>query len=200
MEKRFLIGLTVCLLITFILGAVSYTVTNTIHSPYHLLRAEANENSTLIDLTTGGDFSSKPAGAVQLVSSGEAGPVNAIQFIFCGGSAADKTFSWKLYAWRRKNGPCEFIASGTAVLGTQRVMKYPHNNMTASGRYWADTLAITEQVALKTFSVADASSSNRVAKLYGDLCGYEWVYVEITNADGTTGSEAGNISVYYSYF
>jgi len=200
MRKGILIGVIGCIFVLCALGATSYTVSNTIHSPYHLLRAEANENASTIDLTSEGDFASKPSGAVRLISLGEAGPANAIQFIFCGGAAADKTFSWKIYAWRRSNGPCEFIASGTGTLGTQAVVKYPLDGSTATNKFWADTLAVSEQGALKTFSLADASGNNRVAKLYGDLCGYEWIYIEITSADGSTGTEAGNISVYYSYF
>jgi len=200
MTRGLLIGFAGCLLAMLAVGAVSYTVTNTIHSPYHLLRSEGNEDANTIDLTTAGDFDSKPAGAKKLVSSGEAGPVNAIQFIFCGGPAPDKTFSWTIYAWRRNNGPCELIAFGTATLGTQAVVKYPHNKAAATNKYWADTLNVSFQGSLKTFSLADAAGNNHVAKLYGDLCGYEWVYVEITDADGSTGTEAGNVSVYYSYF
>lgn len=196
MKKLFVILILVCLLV---MGA-THSLTNTIRAKYILLRAEADENSSTIDLTSAGDFAQKPSAAIRLPANGDSGYANAVQLIFCGGSAADKTFSYKLYGWRNGNGPAEMLATGTGTLGTQAVVKYPHNSNTATNKFWADTLAISDQGAVKTFYVSDASGANRVAKLYGDICGYEWLYCEITGADGATGNEAGDVSVYFSYF
>jgi len=172
----------------------------TYHAPYTLLRAEANEDATALDLTTKGDFANMPAAAKRLGSNaGANNAVGAIQLIFCGGSAAGKTFTYTIYAWRTDNGPAEFVATGTGTLGTQAVIKYPHNRATATSKFWADTLTATGRWN-KTVTSTDSTGNNQVAKLLFDFCGYEYIYVEVTSADGSTGTEAGNISVYYSYF
>ena len=180
--------------------------TETYHAPYTLLRAEADEDpnttigSTLVDLTAGGDFASMPANAARLgSSSGPNNAVGAIQLIFCGGGAAGKTFTYTIYAWRTDNGPAEFVATGTGTLGTQAVVAYPHNRATATSKFWADTLTVTGRWN-KTVTSTDTTGNNEVAKLLFDFCGYEYIYVEISSADGSTGTEAGNVAVYYSYF
>jgi hypothetical protein len=128
--------------------------------------------------------------------------VKNLVFYFCGGSAADKTFGYKIWAWKFGGGMAELIAEGTGTLGTQAVVKYPHNGQTATNRFWADTLSISDggQGTPETFQIADGTGTNRCAKIYGYNCGYEWIYCEITDADGTTGTEAGWITVYWSYF
>jgi hypothetical protein len=179
------------------------TVSNGICAPLELFRAEANENSTLIDLTTTGDFTHKPTAAkhIPVVQYTQQTQVKNVVFYFCGGSAANKTFGYKIWAWRN-NGMAELVAEGTGTLGTQAIVKYPNNSTTATNKYWADTLTISSggQGTPETFQVADGSGADRCAKLYGYNCGYEWFYCEITDADGTTGSEAGLVSVYWSYF
>jgi hypothetical protein len=167
-------------------------------SEYAVLRAEANENTTLIDLTTGGSDANRPATAISL-------PTDSIENIdtmyvsFCGGTAADKTFSWKIYAWRGSRGMCELVAYGTGTLGTQAVVKYPHNSATATSKFWADTLTITKDAWLSTTSAIDNGGDNRVAKLKFAANGFKYFYCEITSADNSSGTEAGNVTVYYAY-
>lgn len=188
--------LGVCLVLMLGANPNAYQHLQTIHSGYILLRDAANEDSSLVTLATAGDFANKPAGAVQLDAD-----ANAIAVIICGGTAADKTLAWKAYGWRRNNGPAELIAYGTATLGTQQVVKYPDTGTApAATKYWADTITITEQAWLSTVWTADAAGNNRVGKLIFDQCGYEWLYFEITSADGSTGTEAGLVSVYYAYY
>jgi hypothetical protein len=160
---------------------------------YAVLRAEANENTVLLDLTTDGSDANRPATA-----EGIGKAVDTIYVAFCGGAAADKTFSWKIYAWRGSRGMCELVAYGTGTLGTQAVVKYPHNGETATDRLWADTLVITAQAWPTTVSVIDGAGDNRVAKLKFTANGYRYFYCEITDADNSTGTEAGNITVYYA--
>jgi len=188
--------LGVCLVL--MLGANPHATKQlqTIHSPYILLRDAANEDTSLVTLATAGDFANKPSGAMQLDAD-----ANGVAIIICGGAAADKTLAWKAYGWRRNNGPAEMIAYGTATLGTQQVVKYPDTGTApAATKFWADTIAITEQAWLATVWTADAEGNNRVGKLCFDYCGYEWLYVEITSADGATGTEAGLVSVYFAYY
>ncbi|HBG28189.1 MAG: hypothetical protein A2Y10_19620 [Planctomycetes bacterium GWF2_41_51] len=194
--KKVILGLV--LLMSFNVFANAAGPTTAV--PLYLLRAEADENSELIGLTTGGDFASKPAGAVMLDNLNIDQRKKNLVFYFCGGAAADKTFGYKIWAWRSNNGMAELIAEGTGVLGTQAVVKYPHTGTAATNKFWADTLTITTQGTPETFQVADAAGGDRTAKLFGYNCGYEWIYCEITDADGSTGDEAGVISVYYAYF
>ncbi len=170
--------------------------------PLKLLRAEANENETLIDLTTSGDFASKPAGVMKINNLNTDPRKKNLVFYFCGGTAADRKFGYKIWAWRSENGMAELVVQGTGVLGTQAVVKYPHNGATATSKFWADTLSITSgaQGTPETFGVADGSSADRCAKLYGYNCGYQYIYCEITDADGVTGTEAGLVSVYVTWF
>lgn len=199
--KKLIIGLilVVVLLLTPNQSSTqALTTLDTVHVAYLLARAEANENATVIDLTTEGDFAQKPAAAIQLRAkddgTGHGG--NVLEFVICGGAAAEKTFTYKIYAWRRTNGMARMVATGVGTLGTQAVVKYPHSGATATLKFWADTLTVTSRW-MKTVYSTDTTGNNEVASLHVDFTGYEWFHVEITNADGS--SEAGNVTVYYSY-
>lgn len=163
---------------------------------WSVLRAEADEE-TALDLTSAGDFANKPSGAVEIKGDdNHRTPANKIAIIMCGGSAAGKTFTYKIYGWARANGPAELICTGTGTLGTQAVVKYPHSGNAASSKFWADTLSCTERW-IGSCESSDASGNNEVAKITFDLHGLRWIQVEITDADGATGDEAGDVSAYY---
>lgn len=195
--KNVSIGLILGVLLVLSLGA--FRALDTYHCELLLLRAEADENASTIDLTTGGDFANKPSSAIPLTTrddrTGHGG--NALELVFCGGAAADKTFTYKIYAWRSTNGLARMVATGTGTLGTQAVVVYPSGS-TATSKFWADTLTVTERW-VASVTTSDASGNNETASLQFDFRGYEWVYAEITSADGSTGTEAGDISVYYSF-
>ncbi len=186
------------------------------------VRQESNENApanaeglTIFDLTTKGNFANMPATAVDLkkfslpwtpeVERSIAAPQpvlvqNGIEFFFAGGSAAAKTFTWKIYAWRNENGMARYVATGTGELGTQAVTIYPHNNEAATNKFWADNLVITWENWPKELEATDTGSSNSVASVWMDDAGYRFWYVEIASADGSTDTEAGNISVWMGYW
>ena len=172
---------------------------DTVHVPLLLLRAEANEDADTIDLTSEGDFAHKPASAIQLRArdDGTGHGSNIIEMVFCGGSAAGKTFTYKVYGWRKENGPARLIASGTGTLGTQAVVSYPSSGAAATNKFWAHILTVMENW-IKTVITTDESGNNAIASLVFDFCGHEWLYVEIENASGA-GDEAGDVSVYYCY-
>ena len=196
--KKFSIGLVLGVLVVLSLGA--FYALDTYHCDLLLLRAEADEDSSTIDLTTKGDFAQKPSAAVRLSTTGDrvGHGGNAVELFFCGGDTANDTFTYTVYAWRRTNGPVRLVATGTGTLGTQAVVKYPHSSSAATSKFWADTLSVTGRW-LKTVSSTNTSGNNEIASLVFDFCGYEFIYVEITNAAGTS-TEAESVSVYYSYF
>lgn len=178
----------------------------------NVARLEANEDASLLDLTTAGDFASMPAGALDLhersvfTTDQQNVPVpailipNGIEFFFAGGSAANKTFGWRITSWRNENGMARRMSAGTGIIGSQAVVKYPHNKSTATNIFWADTLVVTMQNWLKPVRSGDTSGNNTATSVWTDDCGWRYWLVEITDADNTTGTEAGNISVYWGYF
>lgn len=175
-----------------------FTVDTTFKAGYDKLRTEANEDASLLDLATSGSFADKPAGAKKIGRDLNT-KANAVSLSFMAGSAQDKTFGWRLYGWRHANGPATLIAYGTGLTGSQAVGAYPDTGQTATNIYWADTIAITSSCWLKTVSAINVGNNN-VAQLAFDLCGYEYLYCQITAADGVTGDEAGDVSVWYSFF
>lgn len=173
---------------------------DTMHTQLYVLRAEADEDTDLLDLTTEGNFANKPASAVQWKTvdgtSGHGG--NGAEISFSGGSAADKTFTYKLYAWRQGNGIARLIATGTGTLGTQAVVIYPQGGA-ATSKFWADTLTVTN-TWIANVRTSDAVGSNGVASLTFDMAGHEYIWCEITDADGATGTEAGDVTAYFSFW
>ena len=107
---------------------------------------------------------------------------NAAIVIFHGTDAADDIMSWMLVGWR-EGGPAEHIATGTAVLGTQRVA------MGTSTELYADSITITSQTWPKAISVVD-QANNRTAKLVFDLCGIAWIACVMQNSTGSASTGA----------
>ena len=179
-----------------------------ITTKYLQMRAEADEDSSAIDLTAGGGGWANRPSSNFMVLPRESYHEN-IKLIFSGGIDANtdpsnKTFSWKLYTWKDDDCPAEYVANGTGRLGTQNVVSLPDGTAKdTSGtnlRHWADTIAITTDAFVGVVDSIDAEGDNRVAKLRIQTRGYRYWYVEITSADGVTGTEAGAISVWYSRF
>lgn len=174
---------------------------------YFIARNEADEDTSTLDLTTEGNFANMPSesgdflGAVD-INRGLTSElkVNGIAFAFTGGSAANKTFTWKLFAWKNSNGAARQVAEGTGTLGSQAVVVYPHNGAAATNRFWADTLSVTWYNWYKRVDSTDTTGHNTVAEIWTDACGWRYWYVEIADADGSTGAEAGDVASYYGYF
>ena len=186
----------------------------TLSHKLYVARGEADENGAVgapavITLATEGDFAQKPATALDLLSLDLLTPQdgtsaemvqNGISFMFSGGSAAGKTFTYNIYVWGNENGPAMHIIQGTGTLGTQQVVRYPHNGVAATNKFWADTLALTWESWVKEVEVTETTGRNSIAQVWFDAAGIRYVFVEIAGADGSTGTEAGDIAVYYRYF
>ena len=73
-----------------------------IQEEWQLLRSAANEDASPIDLTSGGDFSQKISGAVEIGNAGNG--LVSIYDIFiaiAAGAAAGKTLTWRRPGPRR---------------------------------------------------------------------------------------------------
>ena len=93
------------------------------------------------------------------------------------------------------------MANGTGTLGTQQVIVYPHNNeATTSTRFWADTLLVTWDAWPKDVESTSTTGRNSIAEIWMDDTGSRYWFMQISDADGSTGTEAGDISVFYRYF
>jgi hypothetical protein len=180
----------------------------TLSHQLNIARYEANEDASPLDLTAEGNFDNMPSasgttflGAFD-INKGLTSDMkpNAICFSFTGGTAAGKTFTWKLFAWRPSNGFAKQVAQGTGTLGTQAVVTYPHNGETATDKFWADTLTVSWYNWFKRVRSTATTGRNSVAEIWFDACGWPWWYMEIADAAGGPGSEASNVASYYGYF
>ena len=183
-------------------------------------RAEADENGAsgapaLFVLTSAGNFAGKPTGSVDVLDPAFLDPttevvkgvsihpiskVNGIAFSFTGGSAAGKTFTANFFTWANENGPAKHTVNMTAELGTQQVVTYPHNGATATSKFWADKMTIVWENHTKEVEATDTVGRNSVGEIWFDLSGLRYVFIQITSADGSTGTEAGDVACYYRYF
>lgn len=159
--------------------------------------AVIDQNDTALDLTTSSDFANKPSSAVQIIGKEwEEGQhtANYVTISFMAGFAADKSFNYKIYAWRNRNGSAELVCSGTATTGTNAVAKYP-DTQTATNMYWVDTITCTDYwIGSNSINIVD-SGNNHIAKLALNLRGYRWLYVEFTGL-----TNVYNPKAYYSFF
>lgn len=195
-------------------GFTDNSLTTLAHKLY-VAREEADENGAsgapaAIVLATEGNFAQMPATALDLqkkdlfIPHENIGPGVLIQaglvFSFTGGAAAGKTFTYDIFAWANENGPAKHTVNGTGILGTQQVVKYPHNGVAATNKFWADTLDVTWENHPKEVESTDTIGHNSVAEVWVDGTGLRYWFVQISDADGSTGTEAGDIACFYRYF
>lgn len=190
----------------------------TLSHKLYVAREEADENGAsgapaAIVLATAGDFAQKPTASLDLqkkdlfIPHDNIGPGELIQnglaFSFTGGAAADKTFTYDIFTWANENGPAKHTVNGTGILGTQAVVQYPHLPASADpavNKFWADTLTVTWENHPKEVESTDTIGHNSVAEVWLDGTGLRYWFIQIADADGSTGTEAGDIAVFYRYF
>ena len=164
---------------------------------------------------TAGDFANKPDGTVDVLDPAYLNPVteiskgqvltskskvNGIVLSFSGGSAADKTFTYDIFTWANENGAAKHTVNGTGILGTQQVVKFPHNGVAAPGKFWADTLVVTWENHPKEVESTDIIGHNSIAEVWLDMTALRYLFIQISDSDGSTGTEAGDIACYFRYF
>lgn len=176
-----------------------------IQSNLRLLRATANEdpntdiNSMAITTSTA-DWAHRPtdANGLKRFERDELGQTRKyyIGLMACAGSAAEKTFTTNIWLWFKDNSPAVKAVSIAWTTGNQQVLYYPHAlTAAATGIYWADTGVVTRYWPITVGQGTDGSNSAKMIII--DTAGADGVYCEVTGADGTTGVEAGNVTVYY---
>ena len=183
-------------------------------------RAEADENGAggapaIFVNATAGNFAGKPIGSVDVLDPAFLDPttevaksvsviaeskVGGIAFSFAGGSAAGKTFTADFFTWSNENGPAKHTVNMTAELGTQQVVTYPHNGVAATNKFWADKMTLNWENHLKEVEATDTEGHNSVGEIWFDMTGLRYVFVQISDADGSTGTEAGDVSCFFRYF
>jgi len=183
-------------LIGYVIAATTTTVEGQVQPSWQLLRAEADEDASGIDLTTGGDYASMPDGAIELPGDATAGLSKKISFITCAGAAADKTYTVAYYGYMKDNGPAQRIMSVDYTTGTQAVVKYPDTAAAATDKFWSDTATVTSYRSALA-GKNDCEGNNGVAEVVIYSGGFNKIWSEVSGADGVTGDEAGDVSVYY---
>ena len=175
----------------------------------YVARATAVEDTSLLDLTTAGNFASKPAGALDLAKRCVSNPLqispvpailkqNGIRFMICSNGDEDSTFAWYLKTWGNENWPCRYVATGTGAIGTQAVVTYPHNGV-ATGQVWADTLAVSWYSWPKGVVSTEETGRDSIADIWLDNAGSRYWLVEIdTSASGADGDTV--YTVFYGYW
>ncbi len=172
-------------------------------------RAEGNEDGSSLanafDVTATGNFAQKGdadqsvGGVWALPKTNKEGPANAVQFYFTAGSAANKTFNAACFGYKESNGPALKVCEVVVTLGAQAIVTYPDTQVAVT-RFWADTLTITSFWP-KTVTAGSSGGGNDIAAtLWFDTMGCRYFKWVIWNADGSTGTEAGDIIVWGSYF
>ena len=189
------------------LAAMGAGVLQTQKHGYNLVRSTVDGDvGSTVDLTSAGRWDLRPSETWKVPTKSDGSiEANALSFTFAAGidagtTANNKTLSWKLYAWKDLDAPAEYVALGTATFGTQDVGRFPDRTFHDTGdlRNWADTIAITTQYFPKTLAVTTIANDS-ICKLTVDGAGYGYWYFEITDANGT-GSEAGDVSVWATWF
>ena len=189
---------------------------NNLTTPSHKiwpLRATGAED-TLLDLTTAGDFASKPStGVLDLFAESIAWTdnsaensalthdteTNGMEIYIAGSAAHSRNAIWYLTAWRNENGPAKRAAQGTCTTGTQAVVTFPHNGVSIANTFWCDTIVVTWENWLKEVETTDEGNSNSVASLWFDTCGYRYWLLEFrtTEAEATA---LTNLTAFYGRF
>jgi len=178
------------------------------------MRATGPED-TLLDLTTAGDFASKPStGVVDLTADSIAWTdnsvensalthdleTNAMEVYIAGSSAHSRNAIWYLTAWRNENGPAKRVAQGTCTTGTQAVVKWPHNGVAIANTFWCDQIIVTWHNWPKGVVGTDASgNSNSVGSLWFDACGYRFFKIEFRTTEATA-TVLTNLTAFYGRF
>lgn len=195
MRKKLLItGILFGLCLSLCFGAQFAGVGQKLHTSLRLFRTIASVD-TAIDLSTAGDFASMPAGVFRFATDqmGHGSTVINTSFSICGTGGENTTIPWNYYSWRKSNGACVLVASGTATLGTQAVVIFPEGG-TATGYTWADTITVTSQYTLAPMVAPEDQANNSICKTgrrnWGDEYGFfEWV----------TGGTATAVKVYVEW-
>jgi len=197
MRKRlFITGILFGMCLLLCAGAQFAGVPQSLHTSLRLFRTIASVD-TAIDLTTAGNFANMPSGAFEFATDqlGHGGTTNNAGFSICGTGGDGATIPWNYYSWRKDNGACVLVASGTATLGTQGVIIFPEGGA-ATGYTWADTITITNtaRYTLMPMVVPVDQANNSVCKMgrnnWVDEYGFfEWV----------TGGTATAVKVYVEW-
>ena len=122
-------------------------------------------------------------------------PDQAVMIRLWGQDAADETCTVRLVGWNN-NGPGTILWNGTVTLGALTIDAPPFSdpNIWGAGTWYeADTWTATTNVSdSKALSDTDVNSM-----LVLNAAGYNIITCEITDKDGTTGTQAATIGVAY---
>lgn len=197
--KKYIIAILLSVFVLIIAGAALQTTATQLR----LVRADGGEDfasaaAVVVSLLTAGDAGNRSATAWDIGANAELTSVNAPKFYFAA-EAADKTFGATCVAYAATNGPGQIVCTIAATTGNQEMVKWPNSKISVD-RFWVDEVVVTSYWP-KTVTVGSSGGGdNGVACLWFDGMGSRYYKWYIWTADGTTGTEAANVSVWGAYF
>lgn len=167
---------------------------------WEVARAEADEDATTLDLTTEGDFSevSIANGWFQIPAVSGRTRTNNVLIIASAGSAAAKTFDFRMLSAAAFNGPVEVVMTGQAETGTQPVVIDPTSKQAVT-RFWVDNFNTIVSRWWSSPRSKDGGNNNFIDGIRFDGMGSGWYKIEVTSADGSTGTEAGDVKFFWRF-
>ncbi len=189
--------------IVVVLIAAGFVALGTTQTGLTEVRAEAGEDGSSLtgafNYRTKGNFGEKSVTAWELPDTDNESAANTVKFYFSA-DGNGKTFSASIFAYTAINGPAQLVCTIAATGGAQRVILWPDGSVAEPDRFWVDTISITD-LWPKTVSAGTSGSGNDlVTTLFFDTMGCKFFKPYVWNADGSTGTEAGNVSIWGSYF
>lgn len=175
---------------------------------WHLIRDTSGEDAATFELALAldgseGDFANLPSDVFTIpdfdnktiIPGQSISPGVAWLFALCGTDTANDTFSYAVVGWASRNGMAQVMAQGDSVLGSQDVVLYPDDGATATAAFWSDTNNIDDKTLWPSINSYN-NGNNQVGIIAVDLTGIKYVKVYIWDADGVTGIEAVDVTVY----
>lgn len=196
--KKFLLVLAV-LGVVFALGSALQTTQTALTE----VRDDGGEDgaslAAILDIATAGDSASRPSDAWDLGSYGAVSSGNSVYFNFAV-NADGATFKAACFAWGEENGPAQLVCTIDVTGGAQAVIKWPDSQLDVT-RFWVDTATTVTDYWPKTVTVGGSGGANDlVTTLFFDGMGKRYYKWYVWDADGTTGTQASNVSIWGGYF
>lgn len=199
MKKKILYSIVVVISLVAVVGFVPLGTTQT---GLTLVRADAGEDgsniSNAFSYLSQSDFGSKSATAWELPDTDSESAANAVKFYFTT-DGDGKTFSAGCFAYSAINGPAQLVCTIACTGGKQRAMVFP-NGTAASGRNWVDTITVIDRWPKAVSTGSSGAGNDIITVVFWDTMGDKFYKWYVWDADGSTGTEAGNVSTWGSYF
>ena len=196
------ISLIVCLaVLALVLG---FTAQGTTQEGLTKVRSDGPEDSTSMTNAFNyrliGDFANKSSAVWTLPGTDNETAANAVKFYFTT-DGLGKTFNAVCYGYTAINGPSQMVCTIAATGGNMKVVSWPDTGLPAiHTRTWVDKIEIATYWPKSVTTGSSGGGDEIVSCLWFDGMGCKHFKWYVWGADGSTGVEAGYVSIWGSYF